>query len=73
MFFFTHRRSDEKWTPWIALFGDMGSDNAKSIPFLQEEVAKRTIDIVMHVGDFAYNFDDVSLSFYSLCYYTRIR
>lgn len=42
------------------MYGDMGSLNAQSIPRLINEVTKKTIDIVLHVGDFAYNLDDVS-------------
>jgi len=38
----------------------MGSVNGRSIPRLQEEVAKGTIDVILHVGDFAYDLDSVS-------------
>ena len=38
----------------------MGSVNAQSVPTLEEEVARGTIDVVLHVGDFAYNLDSVS-------------
>ena len=37
------------------MYGDMGSLNAQSIPRLINEVTKKTIDIVLHVGDFAYD------------------
>jgi len=60
LFFFTNRRTDINWAPWIAAFGDMGSVNGRSIPRLQEEVAKGTIDVILHVGDFAYDLDSVS-------------
>lgn len=62
LFFFTARRTDVDWAPWIAVYGDMGSVNAQSIPRLQEEVTKKTIDIILHIGDFAYNLNDVSMS-----------
>ena len=61
LFHFTNRRSDRWWVPKIAAFGDMGSVNAQSVPTLEEEVARGTIDVVLHVGDFAYNLDSVSL------------
>lgn len=59
MFYFTSKRTDDSYAPWIAMFGDMGSENGQSIPRLEQEVVSKTIDLVMHVGDFAYNFDEV--------------
>ena len=48
------------WSPQLAIFGDMGNENAKSLPHLQEEVQRGMYDAVMHVGDFAYDMDSVS-------------
>jgi len=57
LYHFTNRRTDKGWVPKIAAFGDMGSVNAQSIPRLEEEIAQNTIDVVLHVGDFAYDLN----------------
>ncbi|CAN8003976.1 unnamed protein product [Ixodes pacificus] len=57
LFFFRAMRSGQHWSPRLAVFGDMGNVNAQSLPFLQEEAQKGTIDAVLHVGDFAYDMD----------------
>ena len=60
LFHFTNRRTDPSWAPWIGVYGDMGSVNGQSIPRLQQEVARKTLDVILHVGDFAYDLDTVS-------------
>lgn len=42
----------------LAVYGDMGVDNARSLPILQRDLAAGGFDAVLHVGDFAYNMDD---------------
>ncbi|PAV80856.1 hypothetical protein WR25_17076 [Diploscapter pachys] len=39
----------------IAMFGDMGSENARSLGKLQRMTQFGDIDLVLHVGDFAYD------------------
>jgi hypothetical protein len=58
--FKTHPEIGTTWSPRIAFVGDMGSENAASLPFLQKEVLQDTLNMVIHVGDFAYDLDDVS-------------
>ncbi|PIO70063.1 hypothetical protein TELCIR_08095 [Teladorsagia circumcincta] len=41
----------------IAVFGDLGNQNARSLGKLQQMAQDGDIDMVMHVGDFAYNLD----------------
>ncbi|KAK5986130.1 Purple acid phosphatase [Trichostrongylus colubriformis] len=41
----------------IAVFGDLGNQNARSLGKLQRMAQDGDIDMVMHVGDFAYNLD----------------
>ncbi|GFO35532.1 purple acid phosphatase [Plakobranchus ocellatus] len=48
----------EKWSPRIALFGDMGNENAQSLPRLQVETMQGMYDAILHVGDFAYDMDE---------------
>ena len=43
------------WAPIIALYGDMGNENAVSLPFLQRDVSEGAYDLVIHVGDMAYD------------------
>jgi len=43
------------WSPTIALFGDMGNENAVSLPFLQRGAGEGMFDAIIHVGDFAYD------------------
>jgi len=47
--------SGEDWSPRIALFGDMGNENAISLPLIQREVGEGVYDAVVHVGDMAYD------------------
>jgi len=59
-----------EWAPSIAIYGDMGNVNAQSLPRLQSETQAGLYDSIIHVGDFAYNMDDVrelSLIFVLLC------
>ena len=52
--------SGTDWSPRFAVFGDMGNTNAQSLPRLQEETMLGYYDAILHVGDFAYNMDDVN-------------
>ena len=58
VFFFQAMHTKSDWQPTFAVFGDMGNVNAKSLPFLQEEVQKGKVDAILHVGDFAYDMHD---------------
>ncbi|KAJ2937494.1 hypothetical protein O0L34_g17538 [Tuta absoluta] len=37
------------------IFGDMGVENAHSLPYLQDESERDHFDFILHVGDFAYD------------------
>jgi hypothetical protein len=43
------------WSPTLAVYGDMGTANAVSLPWLVEEAASGGFDAVLHVGDLAYD------------------
>ena len=47
------------WSPTLAVYGDMGKDNAVSLPWLVEEATTGGIDGVLHIGDIAYNLFNV--------------
>ncbi len=55
--------SGTNWSPRFAVFGDMGNTNAQSLTRLQEDTMNGYYDAILHVGDFAYNMDNV-LVFY---------
>eukprot|EP01116_Phalansterium_solitarium_P013017 TRINITY_DN2984_c0_g3_i1.p1 TRINITY_DN2984_c0_g3~~TRINITY_DN2984_c0_g3_i1.p1 ORF type:complete len:415 (+),score=146.40 TRINITY_DN2984_c0_g3_i1:1586-2830(+) len=42
----------------MAVFGDMGVENAQSMPLLLKEAAAGAYDVILHVGDMAYDMDD---------------
>ncbi|XP_039959168.1 acid phosphatase type 7 isoform X3 [Bactrocera tryoni] len=50
----------DDWSPTIALYGDMGNENAQSLARLQQDTQRDMYDAIIHVGDFAYdmNTDD---------------
>ena len=48
-----------EWSPRVALFGDMGNVNAQSLGRLQREAQAGMYDLILHVGDFAYDMDTV--------------
>lgn len=57
-FWFITPPADElNWSPHLAIFGDLGSENAQSLGRLQEETQRNTYDGIFHVGDFAYDMD----------------
>lgn len=60
---------ENEWAPSIAIYGDLGNVNAQSLPRLQAETQAGVYDAIIHVGDFAYNMDDVMNSyFHTICY-----
>lgn len=42
---------DPEWKPKLAIFGDMGYQNAASLPYLEADVAAGRIDAIFHIGD----------------------
>ncbi|XP_064621552.1 acid phosphatase type 7-like isoform X1 [Lineus longissimus] len=55
---FTTMQDGTNWSPRLAIYGDMGFKNAKSMPFLLKEMEKGDFDAVLHVGDMAYDMAD---------------
>lgn len=54
-FHFRTMPAGEDWSPSLAIFGDMGSINAQSIPRLVSDASLGMYDAILHVGDFAYD------------------
>lgn len=44
-----------KWSPRFAVYGDLGNYNARALPKLQEDTQNGLFDVILHVGDFAYD------------------
>lgn len=57
VFFFKAALKSLNWSPSFAVYGDLGNENAQSLPRLQEETQKGMYDAILHVGDFAYDMD----------------
>ncbi|XP_018644223.1 acid phosphatase-related [Schistosoma mansoni] len=67
------------WSPKLAVYGDMGATDAPSLPELIHQVKDlNSYDMVLHVGDFAYNMDTntnnnlCNMSHYSQTYWDYI-
>lgn len=41
----------------VAIFGDMGNENAQSLAHLQADTQRQMYDGIIHVGDFAYDMN----------------
>lgn len=48
----------------FAVYGDMGNINARSLGKIQRLAQDGDFDMILHVGDLAYNLDSVSFYFY---------
>ncbi|XP_064387181.1 acid phosphatase type 7-like isoform X2 [Halichondria panicea] len=50
---------DHTSSPTLAFYGDFGLENARSLPWLIDDVNRERFDAVLHAGDMAYNlFND---------------
>lgn len=61
LFYFHSSPNRTDWQPHLAVYGDMGNENAQSLTRLQEETQRGLYDAILHVGDFAYDMDSVSI------------
>uniref|UniRef100_A0A146LGJ9 Purple acid phosphatase n=1 Tax=Lygus hesperus TaxID=30085 RepID=A0A146LGJ9_LYGHE len=57
-FWFETMPSGTNWSPRLNIYGDMGWENAVSVPRIQKDAQGHAIDAVIHVGDFAYDMHD---------------
>ena len=46
----TTLNSGTNWSPRLAIYGDMGSTNARSLPKLMSETDAGNFDAILHVG-----------------------
>ena len=52
LYAFKALKSGVDWSPRMAVFGDLGSVNAKSLSYLQEDTQQGKYDAFLHVGKF---------------------
>ncbi|KAF5900092.1 acid phosphatase type 7 isoform X1 [Clarias magur] len=57
-FFFTALNESISFSPRFALFGDMGNENPQSLARLQKETQAGMYDVILHIGDFAYDMHE---------------
>lgn len=50
--------SIDNWSPQLAIFGDLGKENAQSLDRLRMDTENGMYDAILHVGDFAYDMPD---------------
>ncbi|MCJ8737060.1 hypothetical protein PDJAM_G00019490 [Pangasius djambal] len=56
--FFTALNDSTSFSPRFALFGDMGNENPQSLARLQKETQAGMYDVILHIGDFAYDMHE---------------
>ena len=44
-------KSGTNWGPRFAVYGDLGNENAQSLPRIQDETEKGHFDAILHVGE----------------------
>uniref|UniRef100_A0A0B6ZTI3 Purple acid phosphatase n=1 Tax=Arion vulgaris TaxID=1028688 RepID=A0A0B6ZTI3_9EUPU len=49
----------QDWSPHLAVYGDMGNVNSRSLIRLEKEAYAGIYDAILHVGDFAYDMNDL--------------
>lgn len=58
IFSFTSLNESLSFSPRFALFGDMGNENPQSLSRLQKETQMGMYDVILHIGDFAYDMHE---------------
>lgn len=58
MFFFTALNDSASFSPRFALYGDLGNENPQSLARLQKETQLGMYDVILHIGDFAYDLHE---------------
>ncbi|CAG2172475.1 unnamed protein product, partial [Oppiella nova] len=58
LYMLTTLKEGVDWSPKIAIYGDLGNVLAESLAPLQEEAQEGVYDMIMHLGDFAYDLHD---------------
>ena len=59
--------TSETFSPTFAVYGDLGWENARSVPYLKKDVDYGRIDGVLHCGDLAYDLYEVNCMPIKIC------
>lgn len=51
IFWFKAIKNGSDWSPRLAVYGDLGNDNSKSLPRLQEDAQSGRFDAIHHNGE----------------------
>jgi len=54
-YYFTTAKQNYNWSPKFTVYGDFGVENPQSLPSLIQETKKGVTDVVVHLGDLAYD------------------
>uniref|UniRef100_A0A674PRI5 Purple acid phosphatase n=1 Tax=Takifugu rubripes TaxID=31033 RepID=A0A674PRI5_TAKRU len=55
---FTALNDSSRFSPRFALYGDLGNENPQSLARLQKETQLGMYDVILHIGDFAYDMHE---------------
>uniref|UniRef100_A0A673C6A3 Purple acid phosphatase n=1 Tax=Sphaeramia orbicularis TaxID=375764 RepID=A0A673C6A3_9TELE len=58
VFSFTALNDSTCFSPKFALYGDLGNENPQSLARLQKETQLGMYDVILHIGDFAYDMHE---------------
>uniref|UniRef100_A0A4W6EVF7 Purple acid phosphatase n=1 Tax=Lates calcarifer TaxID=8187 RepID=A0A4W6EVF7_LATCA len=58
VFSFTALNNNTSFSPRFALYGDLGNENPQSLARLQKETQLGMYDVILHIGDFAYDMHE---------------
>uniref|UniRef100_H3DJ87 Purple acid phosphatase n=1 Tax=Tetraodon nigroviridis TaxID=99883 RepID=H3DJ87_TETNG len=58
VFMFTALNDSSRFSPRFALYGDLGNENPQSLARLQKETQLGMYDVILHIGDFAYDMHE---------------
>uniref|UniRef100_A0A8D3C4V7 Purple acid phosphatase n=1 Tax=Scophthalmus maximus TaxID=52904 RepID=A0A8D3C4V7_SCOMX len=58
VFSFTALNDSASFSPRFALYGDLGNENPQSLARLQKETQLGMYDVILHIGDFAYDMHE---------------
>lgn len=58
LFYFTALNDSVHFSPKFALYGDLGNENPQSLSRLQKETQLGMYDVILHIGDFAYDMHE---------------
>ena len=55
------QKQGNDWIPSVCIFGDLGNENPVLLLTLQQETQAGLYDMIIHLGDYAYDLQTVSL------------